>query len=87
MSENEHAVFLAERYYATGFGRRPSTIGEAITTAMQEYEQTWRPQYLLRNSLLGDPRCGSIGSRRASEPHAKVRQEKACHGRACGLDA
>ena len=56
MSENEHAVFLAERYYATGFGRRPATIGEAITTAMQDYEQTWRPQYLLHTyNLLGDP--------------------------------
>ena len=56
MSENDHAVFLAERYYGAVFGRRPFTIGEAVTTAMQDYEQTWRPQYMLQiYTLLGDP--------------------------------
>jgi len=56
MSENDHAVYLAERYYAAVFGGRSSTIGEAITTAMREYEQTSRPQYMLHTyTLLGDP--------------------------------
>ena len=49
-------MYLAERYYATVFGGRSPTIGEAITTAMQDYEQTWRPPYMLHiYVLLGDP--------------------------------
>ena len=56
MSENDHAVFLAERYYAAVFGERPVTIGEAVTTAMQDYERTSRPGYTLHiYTLLGDP--------------------------------
>ena len=68
MSENDHAVYLAERYYATVFGGRSPTIGEAITTAMQDYEQTWRPRTCSTpTTCSGIPRCGSIGSsRRAS---------------------
>ncbi len=55
MSENDHAVFLAERYYGRVFGGT-QTMGEAVTAAMQDYQQTWRPQYMLHiYTLLGDP--------------------------------
>jgi hypothetical protein len=56
MSENDHAVALAESYYAAVFSSGGVRIGDAIVEAMQVYEQTGRPDYLLYlYTLLGDP--------------------------------
>jgi uncharacterized repeat protein (TIGR01451 family) len=56
MSDNIHAVALAEEYYARVFGGQPMRIGDAILGALQAYHDARRPEYLLGiYGLLGDP--------------------------------
>lgn len=56
LSENDHAVNLAQGYYTRAFSGATPRLGDAIQATMKAYESTGRPTYELAiHALLGDP--------------------------------
>jgi hypothetical protein len=56
MSQNEHAVVLNEAFYKAALAGGSVRVGDAVLSALREYEKQGRPSYMLDiYVLLGDP--------------------------------